>query len=121
MTSPNAPDVLPYIDELISGSSQGKILWAKANPTTYIWDSQQRGRVILQQVGPAPRGALAVAVGAVPSYILQAISATTGQQMLALQGAEDAQINDALHRLFTTIASRETQAGLDFLKSLLPR
>lgn len=138
MSSP-LPEVelLAYLDELIAANSAGKISWAQANPTTYVWEVPQRARVTLQQTMiqrqvavpvPQPQRAVpnrpvvsgGVRIVQTKAYVLQVMEMPTNAIRMNYQATADSPAGGKLGQLFDSIASTINKKNIDFLKSLVP-
>lgn len=127
MTSSFTPEFLKYLDSLILATEEGKVSWARANPTTFVWDKAppNPGRLVLQKVDSQPRmvvrpGGGAPAISVNTHYVFQAVNAMNAQASITINGAEETEANEKLAVLYQTISTGITRTAVDFLKSMLP-
>ena len=124
------PDVLrffPYLDSLIAASNSGAMIWTRANPTTFTWETMtpSPARLSLQLVESRANRFIGgkLVREEKKHFIFQAFdlsSRGSSQLKFSISGAEDDQLNARLHALHDSITFKLTTDGLDFLKSIVP-
>ena len=121
-----SPELQGWLEQVIDGTGSQRIKWKPANPTTYIWEvpPPKNGRVSLQRVERVENYAVRpgqIAQRKIVHYVLQVYDLSKPQQpAVAVNGAEDADANTQLEKLFQQVSSEAYRENLDFLKSLLP-
>jgi hypothetical protein len=120
--------LLAYVDDLLKATSEGKIDWREANPTTYFWENPgpNSARLTLQQI------TVTVKISGPPSatsnaeertfYVLTVNGLTSGSPDVTLKGqALDAQINEKLGLIYKLIGADLERREIEFLRSTLPK
>lgn len=111
-------ELVEYINRIITATRAGQITWTRANPTTFAWNAQNKGNVVLQKVEqriPQPPASFRN----VTHYIFQANESGRGA-VLNVSSSDIPEINQPLHMLFLEASRCVSKEGLDFLNSLLP-
>jgi len=119
MANETTSEVLKYLDEMVQATRAGKMIWRRENPTTFVWATANRGKIVLQrtvanvptQMGRPPQR--------VSRYVLLAMDLSDVEQ-LQLQSTQGPDIDAKLRNLYVEIESSIARRGLDFLKSILP-
>jgi hypothetical protein len=127
MSLPNKQELLGYLDQVITATSEGKFEWKSVNPTTYVWDSgnPSHARLTLQKVAGRNAVAGGRVLGTINNYLLQVgtVEAVSGGrayvQKLKLDGATDSETNEKLKELFRLVSSGISQKGINFLREVL--
>jgi hypothetical protein len=124
----NLNELLPYIDQIISTTEKGEMNWQRLNPTTFVWNAAppNAGRIVLQQVitaepMPVPRVPVQFrqTLRQVTKILFQVID-DKNVQRISISSTDDEALRVRLDKLYQTLSSGITSAGLDFLKSILP-
>jgi len=121
----NNEEFLKYLSQLIEATQSGKMRWAKENPTTFTWttNSPRPAKIILQKIDRQNRVRDSIGrllVNTTSSFVFQVIEPNTNIQKLYSDDPNDAELQKNLEVLYRSIQNSIAQAGLDFLKSILP-
>jgi len=131
MPGQESQELQSYLDGLIAVTRAGSVQWTSANPTTFIWQTEN-ARFTVQRVektGPVVLGVGRISQQKKISYVFQAHELvkqaaggglTTLQQRFSIEGSENEELNRKLDELFDAIRSGIFRKGLEFLKEHLP-
>ena len=110
-----------YLKKLTDATNAGRMLWQSVNPTTFIWetDSPTPARIVVQQVSRTER--TTSGVKGVKHYVFQLSEGRTGQLRLSLSSMNDTILRGPLGELYAVASGGVTRAGLDFLKTVVPK
>jgi hypothetical protein len=126
-TNPETDELLKYAADLAQATTEGKLAWQRANPTTFSWTKSQpgrppEGRITLQYVAGQERRPLSnggITLVNVKKYIFTAID-NANVQRFTIDSSQNPELHIMLHGLFHAIETSLARKGLDFLKSILP-
>lgn len=125
MENTEQQELLDYISKILDMTKAGKIEWARANPTTYIWTKTVGtvpSRIVLQKVQrqePFKPDPTHISVRVIPGFIFQVLDLRSNAQMITINSTEEAIYNASLSQLFDYISQNISRRGIDFLKNLL--
>lgn len=124
-------EILAYVDQLITATVSGTMMWRVVNPTTFLWStsSPQQARITLQRVDRKVPGTAVVNGRSVNvlkqdrQFVFQAFDnfAPNSSPVVSWDSGEDVDLNTRLAALFEAIGTAITQKSLDFLQSILPK
>ena len=126
MPNPEPNQWTAYIDSVIEATRLGKIVWRKANPTTFVWVPPTNAAQLTLQRIDGPRQTIrsgVVQVETSPQYILQAyqIPPTPNTPPRVTINSDDGLVpSEKLAALFNAAREVELKGSLDFLRSLIP-
>lgn len=125
MAIPEITEFTDSLDKLIAATREGKIDWAKPNPTTVVWNilPPNPGRIVIQQIMNNERQSLPTGgqvMRAVPRYLFQLFDNRTNSFKINLTTADQQQLEPKIKALYDAAAIGLSRSGLDFLKSILP-
>lgn len=115
-----------YIDRIIDDTGAGKMVWAKSNPTTFVWrksTTPQTGaqlslqKLVHTQTRLVPGARPVITMN--ENFVFQALERPTGHIKLAINTQQDEALRDKLKILFEKISENAERAGLDFLKDVI--
>src|SRR5439155_10070577 len=103
-------NITEYIDRITADTAEGKITWAKTNPTTFVWK---------KLVGPNPVAQLSLqkivqrrtmmsgvpvrpSIQIVENYVFQAVELPSGSLRLVINTEQDPNTLPLLKKLFDT-------------------
>jgi hypothetical protein len=132
MSNPELSAYLPYLEKLIAETRNGTMLWHKANPTTFTWETNEPkpARLILQRIQNRARVRLSelqetkARPEPISIFILQALDLSMpgeAREVTSISGDKDSEVNGRLEQLYDSIKLDLSDRGLDFLKSIMPR
>jgi hypothetical protein len=109
MQQPELNQLLSYLDGIIAATNNGKMIWSRANQTTYVWNVIGRGnaRLVIQKISPSP------------IFTMVAFNELNKAEFQA-NGGENSPINQKLGLIFVGIEQYQDKKGLDFLKTIIP-
>lgn len=128
-----SPELLEWVQQVITDTQSNKIKWKTQNPTTFIWDiaGPPPARVVIQRLQrnqPVNVSPGRTVIKSVPSYILtafqqppQPIQQPFQVPAVTMNGQEDDQVNGPLETLYNVASRAALGENLDFLRSLLPK
>ena len=127
MSTPEEQETLQYLGRMLEQTRSGKIIWARVNPTTFVWKHsvmKKVAQVTLQRAQtteltvdppteqPGPQG--------VPFYIFQVLDVSGGgNYVLNLSTNENPVYAASLEAIFIAAGEGLSRKGLDFLKDLI--
>lgn len=128
MPSFEKTEMMTYLDQLIEAARNGSMNWVEVNPTTYSWDTSNPVparltlQLIVQQAQTRQANGQVVSRN-VKRYFFHALEMQPlGPKLrVAVNGADDTDLNDQLERLYEAVQATVSQEGINFLKSILPR
>lgn len=123
-----------YIDDVYEATLAGRIAWKAVNPTTFVWETAtpKPAKLSLQRVDRIVNtGATVISQGRrVPQqrketiYLFQVFDLTeagAATPILNIGGADEADLNQRLQKLFDLVKTGVSERSLEFLRSILPK
>ena len=127
MPTPEEQETLQCLGRMLEQTRSGKIVWARVNPTTFVWKHSVMGKiaqVTLQRAQTTelmpdpPTGQPGPKV--VPFYIFQVLDVSGGgSNVLNLNTNENPVYAASLEAIFNLAGEGLSRKGLDFLKDFI--
>jgi hypothetical protein len=101
-------ELAKYLDEITAATINGKMIWQKANPSTYVYGPVNGpGKIIIQ-------------VGTSSGILFQVRGPLEGDVKLEAYSSQHSILNQKLNALFLIIEKLRDVKALDFLKGIIP-
>jgi len=124
MSNNKHEDILPYIKSITDLTISEKMVWIKANPTTYIWSTKEPSlaKIVVQRIVNTKRkrdetNRLVHVVET--DYLIQVYSANK-EPLISVDSSQNANMKMPLSILFEAIDGNRAKEALSFLDSVLP-
>lgn len=117
MAEPNQK-LIDYINQLATLTNEGKIPWYRSNPTVFVWTSEKKLQILLQEVSTrfAQAGGYFTTK---KSYIFQIQNTQSPRSNVAVDSKEKPEYQSALSRLFEAAKTSIDARAADLLEDLL--
>jgi hypothetical protein len=110
--------LIEYINQLVTLTNEGKIPWYRANPTTFVWTSEKKLQISLQEM--STRVLQAPGIYTVKkSYVFQIQNPQSPRSNVAVDSKEKPEYHSSLARLFETAITSIDARAADLLEDLL--
>lgn len=101
-------ELAKYLDEITAATTNGKMIWQQANPSTYVYGpANGPGKIIIQG-------------GTSGGILFQVRGPLEGDVKLEAYSSQNPMLFQKLNALFLTIEKLRDVKALNFLKGIIP-
>jgi hypothetical protein len=125
METPENEELTSVIQDMVDQTIEGKIVWTRSNPTTFVWskkiDSANIALVTIQKVEKRVQrvSSLGRQIETIENHIFQVVESASRATLIALNTEEDKNFKDILKKLFEVASVSISKKGVNFLKRAL--